>query len=190
MSPSLLFEFFIALGIGGMLKTLLDYYIAYNKTKIKGDFQKQIDLINQTYSILNDILVQHNASRVVLLKTTNGGGVPKLGCLLYSSIIYEVYQNHQKAIKQKWQSIKVDESYVEMLFEVLKKGYSLVSTGGIKKGLLRTLYEKEGIDQSLVYYIKENKTDFIYLSINFDNKSEINKDDIDLSISQIRALFK
>lgn len=165
-----------ALGLGTAIPKLIDWYIAYKKRKEALEYKKSeednaftaiFDAIHEVYYTLLTILRDTKAHRVVVLKTTNGGGRPTLTGRLYSSVIYEAFENPLTSVKENWQKQELDPAYMELLFNMNKTGRISVITETMQKGILRDLYLAEGIKKSWIYKIYERENEYIYISLNF-----------------------
>jgi hypothetical protein len=188
----MIFDFIIALGVGEIAKSAFKIYSDKRKVEIETSserFQKAIENINDGYAIMNDILVVSNASRVSLLKTTNGGGVPRIGCPIYGTMVYEIYRNG-KPNKKNWSNIEIDKEYIKLLSNIIREKKVVLKTENLKIGLLENINHQLGIVKSLVFYLNAKSTEFLYLSIDYDNDAEINEGEIEMLINQFRGLIK
>lgn len=190
-----------ALGLGTAIPKLIDWYIAYKNKKASLAHKKKeeddaftliFDAIHNVYYTLLTILRDTKAHRVVILKTTNGGGRPTLTGKLYSSVIYEAFENPLTSVKENWQKQELDPAYMELLFNMNKTGRIAVVTETMQKGILRDLYLAEGIKKSWVYKIYERENEYIYISLNF---TEVELEEPALAnifrmgVSRLRKLF-
>lgn len=184
-------EFLIAIGFGGMAKAGFDFWLERKKSAANKKFEAAIEKISKIYEVMNEIMVAADSSRVVLLRTTNGGGIPRPGCSLYSSIVYEVYSQDSEPIKLLWQSQLLDESYLDIISKTISKKEIAVRTKDLKHGMLKSLYEKRGVVKSYVYSIAELPTEFLYLSVNIKSDlAVVNEMEVLMHVNQIRALFR
>ena len=163
-----------ALGVGAVLTKLTEWFIQTQKARRedKKAFTKVFNAIKTLYSTLMTMLRESKAHRVILLKTTNGGGKPRLTGKLYSSIMYEAFESPLRSIKDKWEKQELDQAYMMMLFEMNKTGVLEVRTSEMQDGILKTLYTKDKIIKSLIYRIHERETEYIYLSVNFTEEEK------------------
>lgn len=192
--------FLTALGIPTIIMLWVKNYLKERQQKIiaKKSFTNIFNNSVEIVEILQQILNGTNADRVVLLRTKNGGGTPKLGAKLYSSVLHESFTKELEPVREKWQNQLLDNSYILMLYELNNKGKLRISTEEekdyyyLKKGMLRMLYLKDNIRESWVYKIAEQETQYVYLSINFKSKQKYDSVVSDLlrhSISRLQFLF-
>lgn len=158
-----------AFGIGALLLELLRYGLKKNDTRqsnVFGDIFKAKEEINM---LIDKLRYDTPCHRVTIIKTTNGGGAPTLAGDLYSTVLYESYDFPLRAIKKNWINQKLDSSYLKMLHSMHTNGGKLVLVAeSLEDGILKDLYEAQGIKESHIYRITATrKNEYIYLSANF-----------------------
>jgi len=147
---------------------------AEQKAKEKDIYTELLPKMEEIYSVLNNLLLSTDALRVVVLCTENGGGVPRTGKPLYSSILYEVKKNHLSPdLKTTWQKQLVDEHYVSLLLEVHTKHQAILKTEEMPEGILKDLYVSEEVEGSLVFGITVANDRFYYLSLTYRKETEL-----------------
>ena len=161
----------------------------------KNPFQKAFVDISKLYAELNALLVDVKGDRVVLLRSHNGGGKPKIGSPLYSSAEYEVFQGGSQSIKGNWQNQPLDQHYIKMLKELDEQGsLELRMVSMDSESMLKKMYFNSKILCSKVIKIHETKDSFFYISINYGR----NVDFLDMNFDElarpylvrIKQLFK
>lgn len=184
-----------ALGLGTILAKLTDAFIIKWKAKkgSKESFTEVFKAIHEVYYALLILLRNSEAHRVVILKTTNGGGKPRLSGNLYSSVVYEAFEAPLGPVKDFWQNQVLDEAYLGVLFNMNKEGRLLIQTDELKDGMLKNLYAKDEIKCSWLFRIAEREADYIYLSINFTENIEQDyalNDILRVGVSKLIHLFR
>lgn len=187
-------ELLTALGVGGVVTRLTSYLISRHKElrAKKKSFGTIFASVHEVYSILNVMLAETDAHRVLILKLTNGGGKPKPGGQLYSSVVYEVFEEPLGGIRRKWQQQRVDEAYVNMMLDVDRDGHAWAVTEAMQDGILKDLYEASNIKKGLAIKIAEKETEYIYLVMNFtENVDETAqfKELMREGLNRLRAIF-
>lgn len=120
------------------------------------------------YPVLTAMLYETGAARVVLLKTTNGGGIPKPGSTLRSSALAEVVNHDIEQVAQVWQNQLVDRDYVHMLSKLHLRSRTFMVTQDLDEdSLLRNLYKANGIAFSKILLVSVQPEMMIYVSVNF-----------------------
>jgi hypothetical protein len=193
MNTQIFIELVLALGLGNVLKELISIYIEKRKIqnrKESDEFGKAIDEISEAYELMNIILVESGAMRVKLLKTTNGGGIPRIGCNIYSSVVHEVFTGLQSE-KYRWENQKIDKPYIDLISKIINNDCVELQYSTMETSLLKEIYRVNGVQKSIIFSVAQRPTEFLYLSLNFeDAKKEINKASIELYINQFRGIIK
>ncbi len=129
-----------------------------------------LDAVHDIYAALNYLLNDTAASRVLLLRATNGGKIAKPGMDLYSSVAYEVHDRHLLPARPGWQNQHLDEQYCRMLRKVFHEGHVInrvLEGSGLKPGVLRDQYLTDGVKASYIIAVATTPEAFFYLSLNF-----------------------
>lgn len=130
--------------------------------------ERTVIAYSKIYPILNGMMHNAGADRIVLLKTTNGGGIPKPGCTLRSSVLAEVYGDDLDGISGSWQEQRVDGDYVMMLSRLIIAGATfMVSKELDHDSLLSMVYQADEIAFSKVMLVETLPEMMIYVSINY-----------------------
>ena len=151
-------------------------------------------LINQKDAgqIIDDIIKHTAVNRFVLFHTHNGNGQPNY--FKPYKVSYLQYNALNPSIINKYQNIEVDKDYTKMLIEIQENEGHYVKrvVKDMDAGLLKTIYLKEAIKYSEVYFICATNTGIIYTSVattddvgNFD----LDKFEISLAISRLKNIF-
>jgi len=149
------------------------------------------------YDQMNALMSETEASRVLVLSNSNGGGYPNLSNPRKSSIRHECYAPDVHAIKDTWQKQELDESYTQMLLKMLEQPNKVmwVETKNMESGMLKDLYLANDIQSAVVAYIYSSKNEFFYLSASFKQEMTALKGDAKISnsvrsrVNTIRNLF-
>lgn len=176
--------------VSGVLKILYD-----NKIKKADTFPNLFRAIETIYNEL-DVGVRHTTcARVLLLKTENGGGVPKIGSHIYSSVVFERTRDDITPTKKQWQRQEVDSVYVKNMVGMLvsENNYVDVPVEDWVGSVVYDVYKSSGIMGSRLYEIARTKKTYYYLSFNFqekpDNISSKDRATMNGIASNIRRVF-
>ena len=151
-------------------------------------------LINQrnAAAIIDDVIKHTVVNRFVLFHTHNGNGQPNY--FKPYKVSYLQYNALNPSVINKYQNIEVDNDYTKMLIEIQENDGHFVKrvVQDMDNGLLKTIYLKENIKYSEVYFLCATNTGIIYTSIatteavdNFDN----DRLEICLAISKLKGIF-
>ena len=156
--------------LGWIGKILWDYY----KTRNKNAVGEYIDLIRDIYYYLEIARKDLGCARAVVLKAENGGGIPKPGHQIYSSVLWESTDAKTPSIRKKWQKQPVDEEYTKILAQLYQNKSVQIYTKSMEESQLKNLYLATKIHQSQVFHIYHDEAKFIYLSLNYEEDVDIN----------------
>lgn len=171
---------------------LMETFYAIRKQTGKDEI-KNVTLIYE--ELKNMINQSEKIDRIMILKTTNGGGKPKLGVKIYATALYQDTRPPHQITKYSYQKLEIDPHYMKMLNDCeINNHVSLVVPRMPHDALLRHIYIEEGIKYSEIYHIRNTKNSFYYMSISshqttrFTNPTE--RLTINIGVSNIRNLFK
>ena len=132
----------------------------------KSRFSAVLNGMHSIYDELHILNQKVGCTRSLILKTENGGGVPRLGASLFSSVLYEALSGKGASLRKGWQQERLDEEYVKMLIAVMANGQVHLKTEEMPECRLKTLYEANGVNEAMVFLIAVEETRLIYLSLN------------------------
>lgn len=187
----------VAALVGAIIKAMVDLY-KWSRRNQKL-FSKQFRRRVRIYEAMNRILQQTNAKRVLILKTENGGGIPRLGSRIYASIIYEDFEAPFKSVINKYgPRFPLDQEYIKVLQHIAtaEDGRIVLNTEEMTYGILKTIYEEEGVAFSEIFYLNQSRTAFYYINIATDNEGagEMTTDPqqliIKTQIEKLKEIFK
>lgn len=127
----------------------------YKTIKDNSNIQLMLEIFHKKYS--EDFL-----TRVLVLATENGGGMPTKGKKLKASVLFESYDNkNSESIIHNWQNRIVDRSYNVILLRMLECTmdddtpyyYETTVSELSDNSLLKTMWEAEDIKGARLYYI-------------------------------------
>lgn len=178
-----------SVGVIGSLTTVALKYYLDNKKKIKADKEKHrfvniIPAMSELYTILQEVIVNSEADRVMILKTENNGGRPRFGCQLFSSVLYEIITSNLESKKNSWQRRPLDQEYTELLTNMMSHSelyYEFVLNDLMDASLLKDIYERDGVNRSVIQVLAEREKTLVYIALNW-------KSDKMLSATQREAI--
>lgn len=191
------------IGLGGTVLTVfvsvLTVYVKSKleelRTKREESFTNTLPIIHEVYAILNKLKRGTKASRILILKTENGGGRPKIGSHLKSSVVYETYDKPLKDVKKNWQDQPLDEDYITLLIDLIQSTdqHITIHTKSLKEdSILRVNYDASGIKKSHIFEIIEKEKQYLYLSVNYINNepdTQEEKEVLRSCVNQLRNIF-
>lgn len=163
-------------GAGGLGYIVVRWYMdrvdRLDEQRSKNSVENWIRALESSHDLTDEmerLRLDLGASRLLLIKSHNGGGVPAPGRPLYASVLREVPINAKTG--KDWQSRPVDEAYSRMIAEVFRSGEpELILTKDLDPGLLKDTYLALGTKASILLtigYIEEEHC-MVYMSIHLD----------------------
>lgn len=181
-------------GLPVILGFIGKYYFDKTKEKKAQSFNNVIPKMHNVYHHLNNIVAHYGSKRAMVMYVENGGGRPSIGSKLFVSIAYEVFTKASQSIREAFQRVQIDDSYITMLgYMMSNHGNRTISvTSQMPDCLLRNVYLEAGTAMSIVYLVKITDTKLYYASFNFPHE-ELSDNLLyhcDLEAAAIRNLFK
>ena len=153
-----------------------------------GDYASEV---HEVYTVIGELNNTLQADRVMILKVTNGGGIPSAGCTLYSSVVWETFGKKLGSMRDDWNAQPLDENYISIISEIFQKGFCYLKTEEIGEGDLRDLYQAQGIKCGEMYFLENFPGITLYMSVQhckaFDPEEAKNKDAIRTSLQKIKG---
>lgn len=164
------------------------------KNKEEGIFSRNLEGIKTLYSALNNILASTSAKKVMLMKVENSGSIPKPGVQLYSSVVYEVYDERSTMSTNRWQKRTIDADYLDMLIRLSSSGHVVNRINELKDNtLLKDIYLAGNVSLGHVYEISQEPHYYFYMTIVFEDNHILNvkeRVEIAMTLDQIKSIFK
>ena len=186
-------------GVGAALVVLFGpiilWYLANKKSEVLELTSNDFEDISDFQETIDRVLTDTGVQRVLMMKTENGGGKPRLGTHLYASVLYEGYKHPLNSVKNDYQRILVDDIYVKMLSDIGPSTSNKLIVSRMKDGILKKIYQRETIIYSEVHYIGETDDAFFYISFSTTNNDDKfdepnNRVEIEIAVSKIRRVFE
>jgi len=183
-------------GAGG--QKLIDYFKNRKQQKQRESLVHSLSSMHEVFTAMGDVVHDTPVTRFLILKGSNGGGLPKPGSPFYANAVHERHKlvDHDGLVK-KYTNIEVDAQYIEMLLDIStnREGKKCYVVSEMQPGLLKSIYKSEGLKYAEVYYLTKTDREIFYASIATDQDGERFEDEtarlnIDLAISKIKQVFK
>lgn len=194
-----IFDNLLTGGVGAALVVLFGniilWYLGNKKSEVLELTSNDFEDISDFQETIDRVLTDTGVQRVLMMKTENGGGKPRLGTHLYASVLYEGYKHPLNSVKNDYQRILVDDIYVKMLSDIGPSTSNKLIVSRMKDGILKKIYQRETIIYSEVHYIGETDDAFFYISFSTTNNDDKfdepnNRVEIEIAVSKIRRVFE
>lgn len=159
-------------------------------------FSEQFISRSKIYAVIHNVTRKTSCKRFLILKTANGGGRPKIGARIYATVLYEDCYAPFASVAETYVKVFVDKMYIEMLRKIALDGFVSFDVATMKPGLLKDMYDAEGVMFSQVFYLTETDSAFYYCSVATDETGVMNMTSkkeqlmIKLNIEKLRNIFK
>lgn len=148
-------------------------------------------VVSEIYDTLGVTINKTSASRALILYTSNGGGIPHPGGRLYSTVLYEYHDGGIVPVKNEFQGVLVDGEYVDLMVKLELDGALFRKTSDLQYGLLRSIYERDGVTAVYIFKIHATESAYYYGSISTkDPLGVLDLATIELAANKLRVLFK
>lgn len=190
-----LLEHVLAFFSGGALVAILGFVQFLLKRRDKREkegFREGLEQIHEVYAAMYTVLHETPASRVMVLRAENNGTVPRAGCELFGTVIYEVTDGELPSRRESFVRQRLDGPYVSMLNDVAREEQIRLVTDDMDSGLLRDLYESDGVAAADVMSLNIEPGEFMYLSMQYALDEELDagaRDAIRACLTKIRLIF-
>jgi len=178
------------------------FQVARQRLRARGERKEQraaVEAESATYralsrvrDILYDLRGSVDASRVVLMKSHNGGGPIKVFEHTYTSVIHEAARTRGDRVKEKWQGRPIDLEYAQLLARIDQEhDVHMVTVDVPEDSDLGEWYRASGTTHSRVHKIGKTGFGMVYLSVNFDSDhvSPGNSQEVKGAAAELRRLF-
>lgn len=157
-------------------------------------YKRSIKKIAEIYDSFNRVIDESNAERVLILKSSNGGGKPSPGSDLYVSVIHEMSVKGVEQIKNQHQKILIDEAYLKIIQRIISERSVEIRVGELpENSFLRLLNDQEGFKQLYFFEIKSNADNYFFGIFSTKAETGFSKPDklaFKLAIDSIKKVFE
>lgn len=165
----------------------------YWRIKQRAAVPKYFRQSDKIHDILNEVISETMASRILILKSHNGGGIPSPGRIIKSSCLYEVVGSGVPPVKADWQNQILDRQYLQILSRILESK-QWIKTDEMKEGMLRDVYLSSGVCCSVIGRIGHSTRALYYISLNFnkeipEDQIPLMRNSIRIAVAKLRAFF-
>lgn len=191
---------------GGLSIEIFKYFVEKRKSKQYNEKSLNIieglDDISNIYSQMEKIVDSTSASRVMLFRGSNGGGLPMAGSEFYVKAIHQaLLENDEHNLVERYNNVLIDGHYANLLRDIVTHGSIKIKVEEMPDCLLKRIYITEGVKYSEVHYLvskglinRKQKFEIFYLSIaKNDNEGFVNDSDklnIQLGVDNIKKIFQ
>ena len=144
---------------------ILYYVMVYIPEQHRKEISKKVGDLAKLHRRMDQLRDKTSIQRILILKSHNGDGIPKMGYQIKVTALYESYETPFKNVVNDYQDLRVDGDYIKMLTDVQMYGQVAMWTHEMNHSLLRTIYESEGVTWSYIFPIGQDSRNWYYCSL-------------------------
>jgi len=160
-------------GSGGLGTAVWKTYESYLKRTQWKQYIKYMDDAARILDILNETHQNMQCSRVLLMYTSNGGGVPQAITPIYATALFEVKDVDLEEVKSSFQNFLIDGAHIKMLRQVASGVPYDSSPENMEDGFLKKFYTEEGVVRARFMEVHRTKYRYYYLVIKWNDTDTI-----------------
>lgn len=143
--------------LGGATISLGWFILIYQPRERKKYFNKKLEKVHFIYSTMNKVVQETGAELFLILKSENGGGVPRFGNQLYISPIFRVSQPPFSAGGHELENMQTDGQIIELLKKIYDSGDTAFFTSNMQPGFLQEIFIDKGINWAYAFWIGQDE---------------------------------
>lgn len=138
-----------------------------------------------------EALTKHGADRVIVFAGHNNGGLPRITCGYWTSSVFSYFKPKHRERMREFTNIPVDNEYIKMLLEAQRQPLVRLRTSEMTGSQLKSIYEAEGILDSIVVYLGIHEKRCFYMSVATYEKlfSDAEESNILVCCQNIKTMF-
>lgn len=162
-------------------------------------FQKSGSAIKKTaqlYDAMHVVLNEESkVGSIMIMCTHNSGKNIRTYAPTYISCLHEDYIAPFKSVKSNYQKLNLDKPYWDFISKLIDDKETIIKADELPEGsLLKTIYEAEDVKQSRIFYLKETRKYFFFITFRTrDADKDLKEPETDLqmriAVSRIKQLL-
>ena len=160
--------------------------------KKQADIMQHARVWTELQRVCIDLVQDSAVERAYILMLTNGGGVPMVGRQLYVTGLVAVTNElaHKKLTPVR--GMEVDIPYLEMLIRARANGKCANYTDAMPGGLLKDIYNAEGVKYSEVFPVIQTQDAFFFASFSTYKADNLQSSQAEMSVAvnEMRKLMR
>jgi hypothetical protein len=167
-------QFFLAVLGSGSLAAVVHLVRDQLRRRAARLYDRGYSDISEIYRLIQELLSNiPGANRVVVLKSENGGGIPAPGCVVKSSILYEVCDSPAKPMFEAWQVVPLDQDYSSILAKLSTDGRSVIRRSDLHRdSITHDLFKAANATHAYLFRICATAHALLYLSVQYSSPDD------------------
>ena len=155
------------LAASGIFAILFRSFLKFRKVKNKKAIEQGFINSAKIAELLANFRYTAKASRVMLVASHNGNGLPEPGKPLKLSVIHEAVDDQAKAVKSELQDVLLDEPYLYVLYRLITSddGYITVKDEEMERGVFFRLNEYLNVHDTFMIKVGPHSKNFYFVVV-------------------------
>lgn len=137
------------------------------KSKSQDPFTNVLPKIHEVYQTINSLLKELDCQIVLILKTENGGGTPRIDAKITGTIIYEAFDSPSVSVKGSLQKEELDHEYIRLLCELDINNVVELNIWELHNSVLKSVMGANKITGVKLLKVCKTEKKFIHLLVGF-----------------------
>ena len=138
---------------------------AFLRKRASSKWDQSYTDIRDIYQAIQNLLAETPASRVMVMKSENGGGIPTPDGVVTNSVTYEVNDPGVDPVQKFWTDVRLDAVYSDIIMAVSTKGVSDISASELSSGDLYDFFEACECANARLVRICATRSALLYLCV-------------------------
>lgn len=185
-------------GVGAVVvKSTFNYLSNSRSEQERRSHIEGLQKITRIYDELNQIISSNTSiQRVMVIRSSNGGKIPKPGCRIFLRVLHETYRTLWDSVihSNLWEERQADQHCIEVAREVAMSGKdTLIASELPEESTLKAIYDASGTTGARLFLLKLSGEEMIYLSVNYTDMGQedsMAKAVLISSVAGLKQIFK
>jgi hypothetical protein len=175
---------------GAALQMILAYAYKVYEAKQLGVVESTIKANQEIYQYLTSLIHESKAARIMVMRLSNGGTIPRVGVPLYTYPVYEIYHSPLASGLGAWKDRFVDACLLHHLLALNVDKSHIILKETLEPGKpLTDIFETQKIKCSVLYELFQEEHTYYYIQLDYlTDKIEENPRTRELISGTIRAI--
>lgn len=148
---------------------LTKWFLNRKDRLVEQSIPRLLERVHLVYEVIAGLREAFDAERVLVLRLSNCGEIPRPGVPLFVSVLYEATTG--ESVRRRWVKQRINSWYTDLMFNVANSGQLQLITEDLPpEALIKGTYQEGGITNSWVIPIGIAPSSFYFLSIGLSNE--------------------
>ena len=175
---------------GAVIQMLIGYAYKIYKAKQQGVVESTIKANQEIYQHLTSLIHETKAARIMVMRLSNGGSIPRVGVPLYTYPVYEIYHSPLSSGLSAWKDRSVDACLLHHLLALNVDKTHTICKETLEPGKpLTDIFETQKIKCSVLNELFQEDNTYYYIQLDYlTDKMEESPKTRELISGTVRAI--